>query len=110
MKTVETGAGLYFTFMDADSFDLRDSRYTNFFSADFNVWKEDTNALYQKMKKDFGHIYNQFITGHEQLAKGVYMTEYEDGTQVIVNYNESAYTHNDKVIPAKDYIVEGGKR
>lgn len=110
LKTVETGAGLYFTFMDADSFDLRDSRYTNFFSADFNVWKEDTNALYQKMKKDFGHIYNQFITGHEQLAKGVYMTEYEDGTQVIVNYNESAYTHNDKVIPAKDYIVEGGKR
>ncbi len=110
LKTVETGAGLYYAFMDADSFELRDSRYTRFFSADFNVWKEDTNSLYQKMKADFGHLYNQFIIGHEELAEGVYMTEYEDGTQVIVNYNESAYTHNGKVIPAKDYIVEGGKQ
>ncbi len=110
LKTVETGAGLYYTFMDADSFDLRDSRYTRYFSADFNVWKEDTKALYQKIEKDFGHLYNQFITRHEELAKGVYMTEYEDGTQVIVNYNEGAYSHKGKVIPAKDYIVEGGKQ
>ena len=110
LKTAETGAGLYFTFMDADSFELRDSRYTRYFSSDYSQWAEDTKELYQKMKKDFGHLYNQYITGHEQLAKGVYMTEYEDGTQVIVNYNESAYTQNGKVIPAKDYIVEGGKQ
>lgn len=110
LKTAETGAGLYFTFMDADSFELRDSRYTRYFSADFSQWKEDTKELYQKMKKDFGHLYNQYITGHKELTKGVYMTEYEDGTQVIVNYNESAYTQNGKVIPAKDYIVEGGKQ
>ncbi len=110
LKTVETGAGLYYTFMAADSFELQDSRYTRYFSADFDEWSEDTRALYQKMKNDFGHLYNQYITGHEQLAKGVYKTEYEDGTQVIVNYNESAYAHNGKEIPAKDYIVEGGKQ
>lgn len=110
LKTVETGAGLHYTFMVADSFQLRDSRYTGYFSANFDEWKEDANATYQKMKKDFGHLYDQFITGHEELAKGVYRTEYEDGTQVIVNYNESAYTYKGREIPAKDYIVEGGKQ
>lgn len=110
LKTVETGAGLYFSFMAADIFALRDSRYTNYYSSDFNERKDDAINLYYKMKTDLGHIYNQFITDHQKLAKGVYMTEYEDGTQVIVNYNERAYTHKGKEIPAKDYIVEGGKQ
>lgn len=110
LKTVETGAGLYFVFMDADSFELQDSRYTRYFSSDFSEWSEETKVLYQRMKEDFGHIYNQYMVDHKKIADGVYMTEYEDGTQVFVNYNENAYLNNGIEIPAKDYIVEGGEQ
>lgn len=110
LKTVETGAGLYFCFMSADAFDLRDSRYTNYYSSNFNDWKDEAVELYQKMKDDFGHLYNQFITDHQKLAAGVYLTQYEDGTKVIVNYNDRAYNHKGIQVPAKDYIVEGGKQ
>lgn len=110
LRTVETGAGLYFTFMDADGFELQDSRYIRYFSADINDWEEDVVSLYKSMQEDFGHLYNQYIVNHEKLANGVYMTEYEDGTQVIVNYNTSAYTHNGKEVAAKNYLVEGGKQ
>lgn len=110
LKTVETGAGLQFCVMDADIFDLQDSRYTEYYSSDFNELKDEAAKLYRRMKEDFGHLSNQFITDHQKLAVGVYMTEYEDGTQVIVNYNERAYTHKGKEVPAKDYIVEGGKQ
>lgn len=110
LKTVETGASLYFSFMAADVFDLQDSRYTNYFASDFSEQKDDAIKLYHKIKTDLGHIYNQFISDHKKLAKGVYLTEYEDGTLVFVNYNERAYTHKGIEIPAKNYIVEGGKR
>lgn len=110
LETIETGAGLYFVFMGADSFELQDSRYTSYFSSDFTLWSEKTKKLYNDMKKDLGHIYNQYITDHKKLAEGVTLTEYEDGTQVIVNYNHSAYIHNGKEVPARGYIVEGGKQ
>lgn len=110
LKTVETGAGLQFSFMEADVFDLQDSRYTQYYSSDFRDLKDDAVDLYSTMKKDFGHLYNQFITDHQKLAKGVYMTQYEDGTRVIVNYNEQAYTYDGNEVPPKDYIVEGGKQ
>lgn len=110
LKTVETGAGLYFIFTQADSFDLQESNYTRYFSSEFREWKEISIELYHKMKKDFGHLYNQYIVDHCKLYDGIYMTEYEDGTKVIVNYNESAYLHNQTEIPAKGYIVEGGKK
>ena len=96
--------------MSADAFDLRDSRYTSYYSSNFNDWKDEAVELYQKMKDDFGHLYNQFITDHQKLAAGVYLTQYEDGTKVIVNYNDRAYNHKGIQVPAKDYIVEGGKQ
>lgn len=110
LKTVETGAGLAFTFMKADSFALQNTRYTKYFSSQYSEWANTTSDLYARIKKDFSHIYNQYIKDHQKLAYGVYMTEYEDGTKVIVNYNDSAYNHNGTEIPAKDYIVEGGKQ
>jgi hypothetical protein len=110
LKTVETGAGLQFSFMDADIFALQDSRYTQYYSSDFHELKDEATKLYKKMKSDFGHLYNQFITDHQKLAKGVYMTQYEDGTQVIVNYNDQAYSYKGKEVPAKNYVVEGGKQ
>lgn len=110
LKTVETGAGLYFIFMQDSSFELQDSNYTKYFSSEFGEWSDITSELYTRMKKDFGHLYNQYIVDHQVLDKGVTMTVYEDGTKVIVNYNESAYSHNGTEIPAKDYIVEGGKQ
>ena len=109
LKTIETGAGLYFSFMDADIFDLQDSRYTNYFSSDYNQWKEKAAILYNEMKSNFGHLFNQFIIDHQKLASDVYMTEYEDGTRIIVNYGEKSYIHKGTEIPAKDYTVEGGK-
>lgn len=110
LKTVETGAGLSFTFMKADSFALQNSNYTKYYSTQYSEWAKTTSDLYARVKKDFSHIYNQYITNHQKIAEGVYMTEYEDGTKVIVNYNDSAYNHNGTEIPAKDYIVEGGKQ
>ncbi|HWT27798.1 MAG TPA: DUF5696 domain-containing protein, partial [Mobilitalea sp.] len=110
LKTAETGAGLYFIFMQQDNFAIQGSNYTKYFSSQFGEWSDTTKELYDKMKKDFGNIYNQYIVNHQQLDKGVFMTEYEDGTKVIVNYNESAYSYNGTEIPAKNYIVEGGKQ
>ncbi len=110
LRTIETGAGLYYTFMDADGFELQDSRYIHYYSSDFENWEEKAVSLYQSMKEDLGHIFNQYIVNHEKLANGVYMTEYEDGTQVIVNYNTSAYTHNGNEVAARNYLVEGGKQ
>ena len=70
LKTVETGAGLFFIFMDADAFDLQDSRYTGYFSSDFNIWSERAEELYKTMEEDFGNLYDQYIVDHQKLAKG----------------------------------------
>lgn len=110
LKTVESGAGLYCVLMDAPSSALQDTESTEFYGANFDSWKEDVISYYQRFEKDFAGLYGQTIANHEIVAENVTMTEYEDGTQVYVNYRTADYKlSNGTTIPAQDWVVIGGK-
>lgn len=106
LKSAETGAGLSFTFMKESSNVLQDSLYTYLFGCDYSKWKEEAYRLYSRYNEELGHCFNQFITTHEILSPGVFVTTYEDGTKVYTNYNYDAYNVDDLNIPARDYKVE----
>ena len=105
LKSAESGAGLSFTFMKSSAFTLKDSNYTYLFGADYEKWKDDAYEIYSRYDDELGHCNNQYITGHEQLVKGVFVTSYEDGTKVYVNYNTVDYVNGNITILAKDYKV-----
>jgi hypothetical protein len=67
------------------------------------------NNLYQNHSQNFGHLYNQLITGHEILNApqgGVTVTTYEDGTRVYVNTTPRDFvTATGVTIRARSYVV-----
>lgn len=108
LKSIETGAGLTFTFMAASSSDLQDTDYTYLFGSAYEAWKEKAFSMYTEYNAALGHVFNQYITGHRYLADGVTETTYEDGTRVYVNYNETDYSADGINIAARNYAVKKG--
>jgi len=116
LKTIESGAGLYFSFMSEESSILQETKFRQFYANEYDKWSPDANALYQNFTSDFAGLYDQAITGHAILSQGLTMTEYEDGTVVLVNYddsdaNYSGGAYGDVVINARGYAVlrQGGR-
>lgn len=112
LKTAETGAGLYYTFMNAPTSVLQDGEYTQYYACNFTDWKDSALELYNKFNTNLGDVYNQYIVGHEKLANGVYKTTYENGKSVVVNYNYADYDYNGTKIPQRDFVtmnVGGGE-
>ncbi len=110
LNSAETGAGLYFIFMDADTDELQETDYTGYFGANYSAWKDDAVELYNRFKTDFGSLYGQTIEDHEIVDTNVTMTTYADGTVVYVNYRTAEYTTEDGVvIPAQDWVVVAGE-
>ena len=106
LKSAEYGAGLNFTFMNADATILQNTYYTQYYGADFNAWKDKMLAIYADYEESLGHVFHQTITDHVVIAPDVRMTVYEDGTKVYVNYNNEDYkTEDGTVLPARDYLV-----
>ena len=109
LKSIETGAGLYFVFAEISPMDLQMTEYTVYSSAQFNQWKETMESIYQRLNGDLGHTYSLRIVDHQYLTEQVTVTVYEDGTHVYVNYGSKDFTVSGKTVQAKDYLVTGGK-
>jgi len=112
LKTIESGAGLYFSFMAEETTVLQETKFRQFYANEYDKWSQDANALYQIFNDCFAGLYNQAITNHAILSEGVTMTEYENGTRVIVNSTDGNFYYNDVVIKARHFAVlrqgEGG--
>jgi hypothetical protein len=105
LKTIESGAGLYFSFMAEETSVLQETKFRQFYANEYDKWSPDANALYQKFTADFSGLYDQAITNHAIISTGLTMTEYEDGRRVIVNINDRAADYDGVVINARSYAV-----
>jgi len=106
LKSAETGAGLSFTFMKESTSELRETHHTYLYGADYDLWKDEAYKIYSRYESELGHVFNQYITDHKRLADGVFVTTYEDGTNVYVNYTDKDFEQDGIKVPAKDYKVE----
>lgn len=108
LKSIEEGAGLYFNFMLESTSTLQETNYTKYFGGDYNEWCKKADEIYSRYNEEVGHTFNQYMVLHEKLAEGVFVTGYEDGTKVYVNYNDTDYVKGSLRVPAQDYKVERG--
>ena len=105
LKSVETGAGLYYTFMNASTSVLQNTEYTQYYACNFLDWKDTAIELYNRFNTELGDVYSQYIVGHEKLASGIYKTTYENGKTVLVNYNYADYDYNGTTVPKRNFVA-----
>lgn len=107
LQAVSTGSGFYCVLTAQNSDKLAGSAQDNLYSTDFNYWKNTlpkTIADYQKRLED---VAGKKIVGYEKIAEGVYKTSYNNGVDVIVNYNSHSFVYEDISIAPKDFGVKG---
>ncbi|MCL2577019.1 MAG: DUF5696 domain-containing protein [Defluviitaleaceae bacterium] len=108
LKSIESGASLFFNFMNVPTADLLVTRYRRYFANEFGRWFETANRLYNDHAQNLGHLYNQLIVDHQILNApqgGVTVTIYEDGTHVFVNTTMSDFSIGNFVIEPRSYRV-----
>jgi len=105
LKTVEAGAGLYFSFIAEETAVLQETKYRQFYANEYHKWISDANVLVQRFTADFAGLYSQAITNHLVLSPDVTVTVYEDGTKVIVNKSDNTWNYNGSIISANNYLV-----
>lgn len=71
----------------------------------YEDWLNDAAAFYTRANDTLGDLRDTRITNnYETETKGVYCTEYENGSVVYVNYNDESSEYNGITISAKSFI------
>lgn len=112
LRELEYGALPYYVLTSGDIRDLSRTTYSGFVSGQYQLVKSQIISEYKAFAAVGRDVWGSFIEGHRKLADGVYETTYENGTRVIVNYTDSAYSGDDGgnqvTVKAENYAVLGG--
>ncbi len=107
LKAVETGAGLYFRWMGEENSVFQYTDFTNFYSLHYTDTFNEAIEAYKKVSEFCDLVRGQTITSHKTVEAyiespyigdiesdsirtgtgNVFMTTFENGVQVVVNYN-----------------------
>lgn len=106
LESAESGAGLFFTFMNDSEKTLQETRYTNYYASCYDNWKDKMTDIYSRYNKELSVTINSEILDHQFVSDNVTVTKYENNYQVFVNFGYTDYTTgNGILIPARDYKV-----
>lgn len=88
LKLVETGAVPYFSWMYTQGTTVKETEYDYLFPNHYLDWLDMAIDTYQELNAVLRQVQGQRIIDHQMLAENLYMTCYENGLAVIVNYNK----------------------
>lgn len=105
LKSVEYGGGVYYRWIYAASQKTKDTDHPELFSLNYKTWYDEAINQYKKMNGILGPVQGMQIVSHNgQLeTPGVTLTQYEDGSKVYVNYNQTPVTIDGLTIAAKSF-------
>jgi hypothetical protein len=106
LKTIETGSNLKYTLSYDSSTELKETEFNYYFSTEYTNWLDQIETQVKAL--DELGIHESALVGHEWVTTNVFKVSYDNGLEILINYNLSAVT--DVLgydIPAMDYIVMG---
>ena len=94
LQALELGAFPKFTISSKSVDILKDSNYSELYSIQYSKLHETIKEVYDEYENAMKIIGVANIVNHEMLADKIFMTEYENGTKVITNYNGKSKSIN----------------
>lgn len=109
LKAIETGISPGYLWIKSDSYILKNTAYNNLYGATFDGWSDTAAKHYSEWRKVRQAVGGSRIISHKNLSRDVTCTVYENGTAVLVNYGDVAYTdENGNSVKAVSYSISGG--
>ncbi len=107
LRQVEWGMQPVYTLTHQPSADLIRT-IVQIYSSQITDWLDPAVKEYTQMRDEFGYLNGLFMTNHEILANRVNRVTYEDGSQLIVNYNPQPYDGPEGHADAYGYVLRKG--
>ena len=109
LKSVESGAGLYFKWIYEDNSILKETDFDSLYSVNYEGWLDKAVSDYKRADEVLGSLRGQTIAKHEIISDKVVRVTYEKGTQILVNYSKADAVVDGQAVDAGSFAVVTGR-
>lgn len=105
LKLLETGSIPTFVVSNETSAEVKHTNFNHLYAINYEDLKPSILEMYEETSTILGSLWHQSITDHKRLSQDVFLTEYEDGTKIIVNYGDSIFVYKNTIVRSEGYRV-----
>ncbi|MDF2542084.1 MAG: hypothetical protein K0S47_1802 [Herbinix sp.] len=107
LNNIEYGCIPYFLLSYNEGSIIKESYvYDDLYSVDYDNWKDRAVEIYQEVNKALSGVQNVPIKDHSKLMEDVYVTTYENGTEIYVNYSDETVETQGVTIAPMSYAIK----
>ena len=110
LKCAETGLSLFYQLMDADSTELLDTNFADYYACSYDDYFEIVTSTYSKLQSVYDAVGASEISGHQIYNDNVRITTFANGAKVYVNYGDQDVIVDNVKIQARNYVAVGGAK
>lgn len=105
LRLVEYGVFPSYILTGGSTYDLKQTNSSNIYISEYDVMESRMDSYRDFFNEGLETTIQNEMTDHTFLAEGVVLVAYEDGTQIVLNYNSDAVTVDEVVIEPLSYVV-----
>lgn len=105
LKCVEYGADIKFNLSYENLGILGNALFGYLNGTQYDSWKDYIVQTNKRLETLNGKLGNGRIVAHEQASEDVFVTTYDNGTKVVVNYNTTNCMYSGVEVKAKDFAI-----
>lgn len=105
LRAVEYGALPLYTFADTSEESLLDTELSWLTSPDASAWLDILATRQASVQEICASVQGKAIVGHTCVETDVYVTTYEGGIRIAVNYREQAVEVDGVTVPARSFVT-----
>ena len=106
LKQVEYGSFPKWMWGAIGSEKLQNAEYEGLYSLYYADWIEEAAGEYLELKALYDGTGGFAMVSHERLARDVYLTGFQNGAAVVVNYGDTDYiSASGDLVPPKGYVL-----
>lgn len=107
LKMIEYAAYPSFMLMAEDNDSLSNTGLEDYFSLHYDSWGDVIGDMYGQISLALTSVEGASMAEHRVLSKGVVLTRYSNGVNIVINYNSEKEITDYGTVEAKSFIVEG---
>lgn len=108
LKSFETGASPYFLWTWAESSQLKRTDFDQYYTVCYQDWLDEVVKFYNEGNSLLDAIHGEKLIGHKQLAASVFLSTFENGINIITNYNKYPVNVGRYYLESESYLwIEG---
>lgn len=89
LKSIEVGAYPHYKWAYQASSVVKNTKFDDLYSLFYGDWLDSAVGFWAKANEALEAVQDKTIIGHERIAPDVYMTTYENGVSIVLNYSQT---------------------